>query len=208
MSVLIPTDFRHGWAIFWPSGGQKHLKGGVTRAPSQRKVFQTFLYLLWDISFKLGIYIKWVVSHVKFEFHSDPDTLTNFTAKNRSVIYLHSWLQKLYRGFRFGTHTQIVSVLTPVDFCHAWAVFGPLVGKNTRKGELVELPASDTWGLSFVRIRSLPLKNFLDFFLNVLPSQLESWFIHWVGCTTYWVHVSLEWEPCDLLHVLSLGTVK
>ena len=71
-----------------------------------------------------------------------------------------------------------MSVLTPVDFCHAWAIFGPLVGKNTRKGELVELPVSDTRGLSFVRIRSLPLKNFLDFFLNVLPSQLESWFIH------------------------------
>ena len=77
--------------------------------------------------------------------------------------------------------------------------------KKTRKGELVKLPASDTWGLSFIRIRSLPLKSFLDFFLNVVPYQLESWFIHWVGCTTYRVHVSLEWDPCDL-HVLSLGT--
>ena len=85
-----------------------------------------------------------------------------------------------------------MSVLTPIDFCHAWEIFGPLVDKNTRKGELVELPASDTWGLSFIRIRSLPLKSFLDFFLNVVPYQLESWFIHWVGCTTYWVHVSLD----------------
>ena len=33
------------------------------------------------------------------------------------------------------------------------------------------------------------------------------WFIHWVGCKTYWVRVSLEWDPCDL-HVLSLGTVN
>ena len=57
-----------------------------------------------------------------------------------------------------------MSVLTPIDFCHAWVIFGPLVDKNTRKGELVELPASDTWGLSFIRIRSLPLKSFLDFF--------------------------------------------
>ena len=113
----------------------------------------------------------------------------------------------MFWGFRFDTHTQIVSVLTHIDFCHAWAIFGPLVDKNTRKGELVELPASDTWGLSFIRIRSLPLKSFLDFFLNVVPYQLESWFIHWVGCTTYWVHVSLEWDPCDL-HVLSLGTVN
>ena len=57
-----------------------------------------------------------------------------------------------------------MSVLTPIDFCHTWAIFGPLVDKNTRKGELVALPAIDTWGLSFIRIRSLPLKSFLDFF--------------------------------------------
>ena len=148
------------------------------------------------------------MSHVKFEFHSNLDTLTYFTAKSRSksFICIHGF-KKLYRGFRFDTHTQIVSVLTHIDFCQAWAIFGPLVAKNTRKGELVELPASDTWGLSFIRIRSLPLKSFLDFFLNVVPYQLESWFIHWVGCTTYWVYVSLEWDPCDL-HVLSLGTVN
>ena len=54
--------------------------------------------------------------------------------------------------------------LDPIDFCHARAIFGPLVDKNTGKGELVELPVSDTWGLSFIRIRSLPLKSFLDFF--------------------------------------------
>ena len=149
------------------------------------------------------------MSHVKLEFYSNLDILTYFTAKNSSkpFIYIHGF-RKLYRGLRFGTHTQIVSVLTHVDFRHAWAIFGPLVDKNTWKGELVELPASDTWGLSFIRIRSLPLKSFLDFILNVLPSQLESWFIHWVGCTTYWVHVSLEWDPCDLLHILSLGTVN
>ena len=50
-------------------------------------------------------------------------------------------------------------------------------------------------------------EKLMDFFLNVVPYQLVSWFIHWVGCTTYWVHVSLEWDPCDL-HVLSLGTVN
>ena len=33
------------------------IKGGVTRAPSQRKVSGLFLYMLWDISLKLGIYI-------------------------------------------------------------------------------------------------------------------------------------------------------
>ena len=161
--------------------------------------------MLWDFSLKLGIYIWWVVSHVKFEFHSNLDTLTYFTAKNRSFICIHGF--KNYIEASYLVHTQIVSVLTPIDFCHAWAIFGPLVDKNTQKGELIELPANDTWGLSFIRIRSLPLESFLDFFLNVAPYQLESWFTHWVGCTTYWVHVSLEWDPCDL-HVLSLGTVN
>ena len=49
-----------------------------------------------------------------------------------------------FGSIRVSTHTQIVSVLTPIDFCHAWAIFGPLVDKNTGKGELVELPANDT----------------------------------------------------------------
>ena len=191
-------------ALWWT----KNLKGGVSRAPSQRKVFWTFLYMFWDISLKLGIYIYWVMSHVKFEFHSNLDTLTYFTAKNRSKSFICIHGLKNYIEASDLVHTQIVSVLTPTDFCHAWAIFGPLVDKNTWKGELVELPASDTWGLSFIRIRSLPLKSFLDFFLNVLSYQLESWFIHWVGCTTYWVHVSLEWDPSDLRHVLSLGTVN
>ena len=143
----------------------------------------------------------------QYQFHSNLDTLTYFTAKNRSKSFICIHGFKNYIEASDLVHTQIVSVLTPIDFCHVWAMFGPLVDKNTRKGELVELPASNTLSLSFIRIRSLPLKSFLDFFLNVLSYQLESWFIHWVGCTTYWVHVSLEWDPCDL-HILSLGTVN
>ena len=146
------------------------------------------------------------MSHVKFEFHSNQDTLTYFTAKNRSksFICIHGFKNYIEASDLVIT----ISVLAPADFCHVWAIFDPLVDKNTRKGELVELPASNTWGLSFITIRSLPLKSFPDCFLNVLPYQLESWFIHWVGYTKYWVHISLEWDPCDLLHVLSLGTVN
>ena len=101
----------------------------------------------------------------------------------------------VFQSYSYGLQ---LSVLTPTDFCHAWAIFGPLEDKNTPKGELIELPGSDTRGLSFIRIRSLPLRSFPELFLNVLPYQLESWFIHWVGCTTYWVHISLERDPCDL----------
>ena len=147
------------------------------------------------------------MSHVKFEFHSNLDTLTYFTAKNRSksFVCIHGF-KKLYRGLRFGTHTQIVSVLTPIDFCHAWAIFGPLVDKTLERRVS---RASSQWHMRFEfhQNQVSASEEFLDFFLNVVPYQLESWFIHWVGCTTYWVHVSLEWDPCDL-HVLSLGTVN
>ena len=37
----------------------------------------------------------------------------------------------------------MVSVLTSTDFRHGWAIFGPLADENTRKGELVEFPASE-----------------------------------------------------------------
>ena len=39
---LDPYWFSSSMGNFWPSGGQKHLKGGVSRAPSRRKVFRTF----------------------------------------------------------------------------------------------------------------------------------------------------------------------
>ena len=74
--------------FFGPLADKNTWKGVLLELPASEKFSGLFLYLLWDISFKLGIYIKWVVWHVKFEFHSDPDTLTNFTAKNRSKSFI------------------------------------------------------------------------------------------------------------------------
>ena len=118
---------------------------------------------------------------------------------------------RLYRGPRFGTHTYIVSVLTPSDFCHGWAIFGPLADKNTRKEELIELPASEKFSTLFflhalryeLETRHKHLAGGMThqvsvssqsglslwrvscpFFLNVFRYQLEGWFIHPVGCTT------------------------
>ena len=88
VSVLIPTDFRHGWAIFGPLADKNTWKGVLLELPASEKFSGLFLYMLWDISLKLGIYIWWVVSHVKFEFHSNLDTLTYFTAKNRSKSFI------------------------------------------------------------------------------------------------------------------------
>ena len=95
---------------FWPSGGQKHLKGGVTRGPGQRKISGLILHMLWDISLKIGIYIQWVVSHVKFEFHSNLDTLTYFTAKNKSKSFICIHGLKNYIQASDLVHTQIVSL--------------------------------------------------------------------------------------------------
>ena len=52
------------------------------------EVFRAFFYMFWDISLKLGIYMQHVVLHVKFEFHSNRDTLTYFTTKNRSKSFI------------------------------------------------------------------------------------------------------------------------
>ena len=52
-----------------------------------------------------------------------------------------------------------MSVLTTTDFCHGWAIFGPLADKNTPKGELVELPANENFsGLFFNMLWDINLK--------------------------------------------------
>ena len=72
-----------------------------------------------------------------------------------------------------------MSVLTPIDFCHAWAIFGPLVDKNTRKGEGVSrAPSQRHMRFEFHQNQVSASEEFMDFFLNVVPYQLESWFIH------------------------------
>ena len=99
--------------------------------------------------------------------------------------------------------------IDPYWFLSCLGNFWPSAGQKYSKGGVSRAPSQ--WHMRFEFHQnqvSRPLKSFPDFFLNVLRYQLESWFIHWVGFTTNWVHVSLEWDPCDLLHVLSLGTVN
>ena len=79
-----------------------------------------------------------------------------YSQKQVKVIFLHLWPQKLYRGLRFGKHTNIVSVLISTDFRHGWAIFGPLADKNTRKGELID-----------------PAKSYLVFFSTCF--QISVW---------------------------------
>ena len=101
--------------------------------------------IIWNLVYiyniYIYIYILLLVQLVKFDFHSNRDTLTYFAAKNRSVIFLHSWTQRLYRGPRFGTHTYIVGVLTATDFRHGWAIYGPLADKEHLEAELNKAPS-------------------------------------------------------------------
>ena len=100
-------------------------------------------YMFWDISLKLGIYMQHVVLHVKTKIHSNGDTLTYFTAKNRSKSFICIHGLKNHIEASDLLHTYIVSVLNPTDFRHGWAICSPLADKNTWKGMFLELPASE-----------------------------------------------------------------
>ena len=158
MSVLIPTDFRHGWAIFFlPSGGQKHLNGSVIRAPSQWKVFRTFFCTCCEISVWNLAYTCSGWCHTSSSSFIPIWTLWPTLQPKIGQSHLSAFmaLKKLYRGLRFGTHTQIVSVLTPIDFCHPWAIFGPLVDKKNLEfsGLFSKCCAVSTWKLVYTLSR-------------------------------------------------------
>ena len=83
------------------------------------------------------------MSHVKFEFHSNQYALTYFTAKNRSVIFLHSWPQKLYRGLRFGTH--LCSECLDLHWFSSWlGNFWPSGGQKHLEGGVGRAPSQRT----------------------------------------------------------------
>ena len=110
-----------------------------------------------------------------------------YSQREVKVIFLHSWPQKVYGGLRFGTHSCIVSVLTPTDIRHGKAILGPLADKSTRKGELVELTASEKFSELF-------LYMFWDINLKLG--------IHLVDSATHWVRVSSQSAQSDLLYSL------
>ena len=181
---LDPYWFSSWLGNFWPSGGQKHLKGGVTRAPSQQKVFRTFF-----------------VHVVRYQFETWHIHLVgDVTRQIRVSSHLSAFmaLKIILRPQIWYTHSNS-ECLDPY-----WLL--SCLGMNTGKGELVELPASDTWGLSFIRIRSLPLQSFLDFFSKCCA--ISTWKLVYTLSRLQNILSSCftRMGPCDL-HVLSLGTV-
>ena len=215
LSVLTPTDFHHGWANFGPLA-DKTLERGISRAPSQRKVFRTlFIHVLrWQFETWHKHLAGGVTHQVRVSLQSGQ--LTYFTAKNRQTSFICIHGLQNYIGPRFGTQTYMVSVLTLLIFVMVSPAksFPGFFFRHVLRYELETWyihPVGCTTHQAWVSSQSgLCLWRVFwgTFFLNVLRYQLESWFIHSLGRTTYWVPISPEWGPCDILHVLSVGAVN
>ena len=86
-----------------------------------------------------------MVLHVKFEFHSNRDTLTYFTAKNRSKSFICIHGLKNHIEASDLVHTLILWVSWSLLIFVMVGQFSPLADKNTWKGVLLVLPASKTF---------------------------------------------------------------
>ena len=111
-------------------------------------VFQAFLYMFWDINLKLGTYISSRECHTSSSSFIPIGTLwptleakisqSNFSAFMASKII---WRPQIW-------YTHLYSeCLEPYWFS---SCLGPLADKNTRKWELVELPASEKFSGLFL----------------------------------------------------------
>ena len=58
----------------------------------------------------------------------------------------------LNKALTYHTHTYIVSAMAPIDFRHAWAIFGPQADKNTQRGSLAGLLATEKFSGRFVYV--------------------------------------------------------
>ena len=137
--------------------------------------------------------------HIKFQFHHNQVCLAHFTTKSRSHSFFYTWPQQLYESSNFGTYTY-KTIFGPLSIFVKVGQRFALVAWNTQKGR-----RASHWLDHF---GSLLWRVFQTFFSKCWRYRLERWFIHSVGCTTYWVHISPEWGPCALFHVPSLGTVN
>ena len=154
VSVLIPTDFRHGWAIFGPMEDKNTWKGVLLELPAREKfsgLFCTcFEISVWNLAYtSSGLYHTSSLSFIPI--WTLWPTLQPKIGQSHLSAYMA--LIIIQRPQIWYTHSNS-ECLDPYWFCHAWAIFGPLVAKNTRKGKLVEFPASDTCGSSFKNLKN------------------------------------------------------
>ena len=105
------------------------------------KFYGLFFYMFWDISLKLGIYMQQVVLHVNFEFHSNRDTLTYFTAKNRSKSFICIHGLKNHIEAPDLVHTLILWVSWSLLILSWLGNFWPSGGQKHLKGGATRAPS-------------------------------------------------------------------
>ena len=125
------------------------------------------------------------MSHVKFEFHSNRDTLTYFTAKNRSKSFfcIHGLKNNIEASDL--VHTLIKWVSWPLLIFVMVGQFLALCGQKHPEGGVNWAPSQR--------------KVFWTFFQHALRYQFETWYIHLVGSATHQLRVSSQPGHPDLL---------
>ena len=126
------------------------------------------------------------VTHVKFEFHLNRDTVTYFTAKNRSKSFFCIHGLKNHIEASDLVHSHIL-----------WVSWSLLI--FVMVGQFLALWRTKTLERGCY-YSSQPAKSFLDFFVHVLRYQFETWHIHLVGGVTCQVRVSFQSWHFDLLN--------
>ena len=105
----------------------------------------------WQKSVGVNTLIMWVCVHVKFEFHSNRDTLTYFTAKIRSKSFIYINGFKNHKEASDLVHTLILYVLWSLPNLRPlynfkamydkwlWPIFGCKVCQSVQIGMKLEL---------------------------------------------------------------------
>ena len=91
-------------------------KADLSRAPRQRKVFWAFFHMFWDMNLKPGIYIRYVVWHIKFECHCNKgffDPL--YDQIYVQFLFLHTASSIIsVESFKYGTYTYKIESFSPL----------------------------------------------------------------------------------------------
>ena len=140
-SDLTPTDFdlRHGWTILalWRT---KSLGGGSQKSSQPVKCFPDFFVNILRYHFETWyIYLVGSATHRVKSFITIGLLWPRLQAKMGHVFFFIYGLNK-YTELSDLVHTYIASVLNCTDFCHGWAIFGPLVAISTQKGDPSRAP--------------------------------------------------------------------
>ena len=130
------------------------------------EVFRAFFYMFRDICFKRGIYIcsRWC-----------------YTSSSSFIPIGTLW--PILPPKIGQSH---LSAFMASDFCHGWAISGPLADKNHLKGGVTRAPSQG--------------KVFRTLYVHVFTNQFETWHIHPVGGVTRQVQVSFQSGHFDIFY--------